>query len=35
MVDMIIAIVFVGIAAIALLTSEEKIVKWQERVSKK
>lgn len=35
MADLIIAIVFVTIATIALLTNEEKIAKWQEKVSKK
>lgn len=35
MTDLIIAIVFVAIATIVLLTNEEKIAKWQEKVSKK
>lgn len=35
MTDLIIAIVFIVIATIALLANEEKIAKWQERVSKK
>lgn len=35
MTDLIIAIVFVTIATIALLTNEEKIAKWQEKIFKK
>ena len=35
MADLIIAIVFVTIATIALLANEEKIVKWQKKISKK
>ena len=35
MADLIIAIVFTVIAAIALFWNEEKITKWQEEISKR
>lgn len=35
MADMILAIMFTVVTAVALFWNEEKIAKWQERISKK